>query len=76
VHQQIDDCLDALQRRTVEAQLKSLKEDMHEAERGEDMVRLAHLQQQFAQLRRTLIRRAGSVVHRPAGQTASGGDLP
>jgi DNA primase len=76
VHQQIDDCLDALQRRTVEAQLKRLKEDMHEAERGDDMVRLAHLQQQFAQLRRTLIRRAGAVAHRPAGQTASGGDLP
>ncbi len=76
VHQQLDDCLDALQRRRIEAQLKRLKEDMHEAERRSDMVRLAQLQQQFAQLRRTVIRRAGSVALRPEGQTASGGDLP
>jgi DNA primase len=57
VQQQIDDCLVALQRRQIEAQLKSLKEDMHEAEQRSDMVRLAHLQQQFAQLRRTMMRR-------------------
>jgi hypothetical protein len=59
VHQQIDDCLEALQRRRVEAQLKSLKEKMHEAERGDDMVQLAQLQRQFAQLRRSLIRGQG-----------------
>jgi DNA primase len=57
VQQQIDDCLMALRRRQIEAQLKDLKEDMHEAEQGGDMVRLAQLQQQFAQLRRALIRR-------------------
>jgi len=57
VQQQIDDCLVALQRRQIEAQLKRLKEDMHEAEGRGDMVQLAHLQQQFAQLRRTLTRR-------------------
>lgn len=57
IQRQIDDCLMALQRRQIETQLKSLKEDMHEAEQGGDMVRLAHLQQQFAQLCRTLSRR-------------------
>ena len=57
VQQQIDDCLMALQRRQVETQLKSLKEDMHEAEQGGDMVRLAHLQQQFAELCRALSKR-------------------
>jgi DNA primase len=56
VQQQIDDCLMALQRRQIETQLQSLKEAMHEAEQSGDMVRLADLQQQFAELRRTLIR--------------------
>jgi hypothetical protein len=54
IQQQIDDCLMALQRRQIATQLKSLKEDMHAAEQGGDMVRLAHLQQQFAQLRRAM----------------------
>jgi DNA primase len=54
VQQQIDDCLMALQRRQIATQLTSLKEDMHAAEQGGDMVRLAHLQQQFAQLRRAM----------------------
>jgi DNA primase len=58
IQQQLEDCLAALQRRHIEAQLKTLKEEMHAAERGGDMVRLAHLQRQFAQLRRTLIQRA------------------
>ena len=44
VQQQIDDCLAALQRRGIEAQLKGLKEEMHAAERQGDMVQLAHLQ--------------------------------
>ncbi len=57
VQQQIDDCLTAIQKRGIEAQLKSLKEDMHEAERHGDVVRLADLQRQFAELRRTLIKR-------------------
>jgi DNA primase len=56
IQQQIDDCVKALHRRGIEAQLRGLKEDMHEAERQGDLGRLAHLQQQFAQLRRTLIR--------------------
>jgi DNA primase len=58
VQQQIDDCLTAIQRRGIEAQLKGLKEGMHEAERRGDMVQLAHLQRQFAELRRTLIKRS------------------
>ena len=58
VQQQIDDCLTAIRRRDIESQLKGLKEEMHAAERQGDMVRLAHLQRQFAELRRTLIPRA------------------
>jgi DNA primase len=58
VQQQIDDCLTAIQKREIEAQLKGLKEGMYEAERRGDMVRLAHLQRQFAELRRTLMKRA------------------
>jgi DNA primase len=54
VQQQIDDCLTAIQRRGIKAQLKGLKEEMHDAEQRGDMVRLAHLQRQFAELRRTL----------------------
>jgi DNA primase len=54
VQQQIDDCLTAIQRRGIKAQLKGLKEGMHDAEQRGDMVRLAHLQRQFAELRRTL----------------------
>jgi DNA primase len=65
VQQQIDDCLKALQRRGVEAQLRGLKEDMHEAERQGDMGRLSHLQQQFAHLRRTLIRGERPASQRP-----------
>ena len=65
VQQQIDDCLTAIQRRDIEAQLKGLKEGMHEAERQGDMVRLAHLQRQFAELRRTLITRASPAAQRP-----------
>jgi DNA primase len=65
IQQQVDDCLRALQRRGIEAQLKGLKEDMHEAERQGDMGHLAHLQQQFAQLRRTLIRGERPAAHRP-----------
>jgi hypothetical protein len=76
VQQQIDDCLTALQRRGIEVQLKGLKEGMHEAERRGDMVRLAHLQQQFAELRRTLIKRARPAPHRPERQVASGGEPP
>jgi DNA primase len=74
VQQQIDDCLTAIQRRGIEAQLKSLKEEMHEAEQREDMVRLAHLQRRFAELRRTLIKRARPAPHRPERHVASGGD--
>ncbi|MBI3328013.1 MAG: DNA primase [Nitrospinae bacterium] len=55
VQRQIDDCLKALQRRATEAQLKTLKEDMHEAERRGDIVQLTHLQQRFAQLRRVVV---------------------
>ena len=54
VQQQIDDCLTAIRRRDIESQLKGLKEEM-QPERQGDMVRLAHLQRQFAELRRTLI---------------------
>jgi DNA primase len=74
VPQQIDDCLSAIQRRVIEAQLKGLKEEMHAAERGGDMVRLAQLQRQFGELRRTVITRAGPVVPRPAMDAVSGGD--
>jgi DNA primase len=74
VQQQIDDCLTAIQRRGVEAQLKGLKEEMHEAERRGDMVRLAHLQRQFAELRRTMIKRARPAPHGPERHVASGGD--
>jgi DNA primase len=65
VQQQIDDCCTAIQRRGIEVQLKGLKEGMHEAERRGDMARLAELQRQFAELRRTLIKRARPVSHRP-----------
>jgi DNA primase len=65
LQQQIDDCLKALHRRGIEAQLRGLKEDMHEAERQDDMGRLAHIQQQFAQLRRTLIKGEPPASHRP-----------
>jgi len=58
VQQQIDDCLKALQRRQLEAQLKGLKEEMHEAERHGDTARLTDLQQRFAQLRRAVIGQA------------------
>ncbi len=58
IQQQIDDCLHALQRRSIEAQLKGLKEDMYEAERRGDLAQLSHLQRQFAQLRRTVIAQA------------------
>jgi DNA primase len=54
VQQQIDACLMAIQRRGIKAQLKSLKEGMHEAEQRGDMVQLAHFQRQFAELRRTM----------------------
>jgi hypothetical protein len=74
VPQQIDDCLSAIQRRVIEAQLKGLKEEMHAAERGGDMVRLAQLQRQFGELRRTMITRAGPVFSRPAMDAVSGGD--
>jgi DNA primase len=74
VQQQIDDCLSAIQRRGIEAQLKSLKEEMHAAEQREDMVRLAHLQRRFAELRRTLIKRTRPAPHRPERHVASGGD--
>jgi hypothetical protein len=65
VQQQIDDCCTAIQRRGIEAQLKGLKEEMHEAERRGDMVRLAQLQRQFAEIRRTLIKRARPASQRP-----------
>jgi hypothetical protein len=72
VQQQIDDCLTAIQRRDIEAQLKGLKEEMHAAERQGDMVRLAHLQRRFAVLRRTLITRAQPAAQRPETSVASG----
>jgi hypothetical protein len=72
VQQQIDDCLTAIQRRGIEAQLKGLKEEMHEAEQRGDMVQLADLQRRFAELRRTLMTRAQAVVHRPDQSVASG----
>ena len=72
VQQQIDDCLAVIQRRDIEAQLKSLKEEMHAAERQGDMVQLAHLQRRFAELRRTLITRAQPVAQRPETSVASG----
>jgi DNA primase len=72
VQQQIDDCLAAIQRRDTEAQLKGLKGEMHEAEQQGDMVRLARLQRQFAELRRTLITRAQPSVQRPETSVASG----
>jgi DNA primase len=75
VQQQLDDCLRAIQRRGIEAQLKELKEEMHAAERGGDTVRLAQLQRQFGELRRTVIRRVASAPHRPETHAASGGDL-
>jgi DNA primase len=74
VQQQIDDCLTALQRRGIAAQLKGLKEDMHEAERHGDMGRLADLQRQFAQLRRTLIKRPPAALQYPERPGAIGGD--
>ena len=74
VQQQIDDCLGALQRRGIEAQLKGLKEEMHAAERGGDMVRLAQLQRLFGELRRALMRPARPVLHRPDTHVASGGE--
>lgn len=72
VQQQIDDCLTAIQRRDIEAQLKGLKEEMHAAERQGDMVRLAHLQRRFAELRRTLITRAQPAAQRSETSVASG----
>jgi DNA primase len=72
VQQQIDDCLTAIQRRDIEAQLKALKEEMHEAERQGDMVRLAHLQRRFAELRRTLMTRVQPTAQRPEKSDASG----
>jgi DNA primase len=74
VQQQIDDCLAAIQRRGIEAQLKSWKEGMHEAEQHGDMGRLAHLQRQFAELRRTLIKRPRPASHHPERHVALGGD--
>jgi hypothetical protein len=74
VQQQIDDCLRAIQRRGTEAQLKGLKEEMHEAEGRGDMVRLAHLQRQFAELRRTLVRRVTPPASRPERHAALGGE--
>jgi DNA primase len=74
VQQQIDDCLSAIQRRGIEAQLKGVKEEMQAAERGGDMVRLAELQRQFGELRRAVIRRDGSALQRPETPVASGGD--
>jgi DNA primase len=65
VEQQIDDCVSAIQRRGIEAQLKGIKEEMHAAERGGDMLRLAQLQRQFGELRRAVITRAGSARSRP-----------
>jgi DNA primase len=72
VQRQIDDCITAIQRRDIEAQLKGLKEEMHAAERQGDMVRLAHLQRRFAELRRTLITRVQPVAQRPETSVASG----
>jgi DNA primase len=72
VQQQIDDCLTAIQRRGIEVQLKGLKEEMREAERQGDMVRLAQLQRRFAELRRTLMTRAQPAAHRPETSVASG----
>ena len=72
VQQQIDDCLTAIQRRDIEAQLKGLKEEMHAAERQGDLVQLAHLQRRFAELRRTLITRAQPAAQRPETSVASG----
>jgi DNA primase len=74
VQQQIDDCLTAIQRRGIEAQLKGLKEEMHEAERRGDMVRLARLQRQFAELRKTMLKPTRSAPHHPERYLASGGD--
>jgi len=74
VQQQIDDCLAALQRRGIEAQLKGLKEGMHEAEQQGDMGRLANLQRQFAGLRRTLIKRPRAALQHPERPGALGGD--
>ncbi len=74
VHQQIDDCFTALQRRGLEAQLKGLKEDMHEAERRGDTAQVAHLQQRFAQLRRAMIGPARAMSHLPETHAVAGGD--
>jgi DNA primase len=72
VQQQIDDCLTAIQRRGIEAQLKGLKEAMHAAERQGDMGQVAHLQRRFAELRRTLITRSQPLAQRPETSVASG----
>jgi len=74
VQQQIDDCLVALQRRGIEAQLKGLKEGMHAAEQQGDMGQLAHLQRQFAALRRSLIKRPRAEMQPPRGPGVLGGD--
>jgi DNA primase len=74
VQQQIDDCLTALRRRGIEMQLKDLKEGMHAAEQRGDMVQLANLQRQFAELRRTLTNGARPTPPRPQEHVASGGD--
>jgi DNA primase len=72
VQQQIGDCLAVIHRRDIEVQLKSLKEEMHAAERQGDMVQLAHLQRRFAELRRTLITRAQPLAQHPETSVASG----
>jgi DNA primase len=74
VQQQIDDCLAALQRRGIEAQLKGLKEDMYEAEQHGDMGQLASLQRQFAELRRTLIKRPRTALQHPERPGSLGGN--
>jgi hypothetical protein len=72
VQRQLDDCLTAIQRRDIEAQLKGLKEEMHAAEQQDDLVQLASLQRRFAELRRTLITRTQAVGQRPEASVASG----
>src|SRR5262245_46472284 len=74
VQQQIDDCLTAIRRRDILIQLKGLKEGMHEAEQRGDTVRLAHLQRQFAELRRTIGQGGRPALPRPEEHVASGGD--
>jgi DNA primase len=75
VQQQIDDCLAALQRRGIEAQLKGLKEGMHAAEQQGDLGQLAHLQRRFAELRRALIKRPRVALQHPEEPEVLGGNL-